>query len=55
MELFFFIDMLVEEFIYVWCVWGWYVMDKDKVIYIYLVYLFLIIFYFLVNMGNKVG
>lgn len=30
-------------------------MDKDKVIYIYLVYLFLIIFYFLDNMGNKVG
>lgn len=30
-------------------------MDKDKVIYIYLVYLFLIIFYILVNMGNKVG
>lgn len=55
MESFFFIDMLVEESTHAWRARGWYVMDKDKVIHIYLAHPPSTIFYLPVNMGNKVG
>lgn len=53
--IFFFIDMLVEESTHAWRARGWYVMDKDKVIHIYLAHPPSTIFYLPVNMGNKVG
>lgn len=53
--IFFPIIMLVEESTHAWRARGWYVMDKDKVIHIYLAHPPSTIFYLPVNMGNKVG